>query len=112
MPSISQEKPVSSKLRLSADFSDAFVSGEALVTGQPTVTVVNALTDTNEPTILLGSPVISGNVVSQDVQGGVLGTTYTLTFNSGTTNLGLSHAAGMNLIITNDPASDQVLCPR
>jgi len=81
--------------RYTVDFTDRLVSltgvtadplfffFETLSTASVTIAVYSG-TDASPANMLLGSPTITGNTITQNVQGGVVGVTYELTFTATT----------------------------
>lgn len=108
----SQEKLPNETIRIGADFSTALLSGESIQAGNITVSCVNVYTGASAPSILSGSPSLSGNVVTQKVTGGASGDVYKITMQTGSTDLGMSYSAEMNLVITDAPSSALVLASR
>jgi len=78
-------KYADSTVPLVVDFISQLIDGEALVAATTSASVFNG-TDPAPEDILLGSPDLAQNVVTQTITGGLVGVTYTVQFN-GTTNL-------------------------
>lgn len=116
MATAAQEKKPGEIIALAADFADALASvpGDTLVGGQPEVVITNALTDAVATgTILVPSSVaINGTVVECAVQAGADGDRYDVLFKSGNTSAGKRYESTLQLVVTDYPASDNILISR
>jgi len=72
-------KRIGSTLNLTADFTSLLAVGETISLPFVSATVYSGV-DPTPSAILSGSPSVSGNVVTQKVTAGVLGTIYSLLF--------------------------------
>jgi hypothetical protein len=111
VPSDSQEKRPAEVIRLGADFSQAFLLGEAIVPANVTVSVRNLLTDAdNTGTIkVTGSEAITSPTMTARFQAGMAGDLYEVLFDTGATNFANRYTTTVNLIITNTPVGDLFL---
>ena len=110
MPSSAQEKRPNEIIQLGADFSQALLSAEAIVSGNISVTATNALTDADATvTIIAGSPTLAGDVITAQVQAGSVGDIYRILFKTGQTNLTNQYEASVMLVITDAPLGDSLL---
>lgn len=112
MPSANEEKQPSEVVRLTADFSQALLTGEAIVALNAGVSVSNMLTDADATASILvpASVVIDGTTISAQVQGGVVGDLYKVFYSTGSTNFLNVYDATATLSVTNTPASDTLIC--
>ena len=88
----------------SVDFSPVLATGETLVLGNITVTVVQRDDDTNVTAAIFdtGSIVEASNVVSFRVKAGTHGKVYKITVNTGLTSGGNKHEEDIVLLVSTD----------
>jgi len=112
MATTSQEKLPVERIRLAADFSSALLSGESIVPGNISVSSINALSGLTSTTDIVVSSSTSSAIIYAVVKDGVAGEVHTINFSTGATNFGLIYATEINLVISNYPASENVLVTR
>jgi len=80
MSSTWSPKAPASKEYFTVDFVRQLATGDTITAASACTVAVLEGTDANPSAMLLGSPVVLGSLVSQELQGGVAGVRYTLTF--------------------------------
>jgi len=112
MPSANEEKRPSEIVRLLADFSQALLTGESIVSGSATIQVVNMLTDADSTASILvtATTASTATTIAGQFQAGLVGDLYQILFNTGLTNFNNRYTATATLSITDKPAADTLLC--
>ncbi len=111
MSLVAVEKEPSEVIPLSADFSRSLEAGDSIISGNVTITAIDAVSDADVTSTLIvsGSKAVSGAIVSCKVQGGTLDRYYYVTINTGLTTLGHRYEPEITVAVVAAPAPTNML---